>query len=161
MKKLITIVVIAMISVLSSQAVAVAARGERYPGKYYDFSATPELNLTEEQTQKLNALRDAHLREVKPLLEQMNNKRTELRRLWLERAPDRQNIENVQKEARILRDQLREKGSSYWIEAQKILTPEQQKKIQSYNSGRNYGSRSGYGAGRGNNRARGGWQSGY
>jgi len=159
-KALTTIAVIALIAVSSLQAEAGRVRADDYPGMYYDFSAIPDLNLTEEQAQKLNALRDAHLRELKPLQEQMNNKRSDLRRLWLERVPDRQKIEAAQEDMQILRNQFREKRSAYWVEAQKILTPEQQIKIKSYDTGLGHSSRFGNGAGRGYNRARGGWQSG-
>ena len=161
MNALTTIAVIALIAVSSLQAEAGRVRADDYLGMYYDFSAIPDLNLAGEQAQKLNALRDAYLRELKPLQEQMNNKRSDLRLLWLERAPDRQKIEAAQKDMQILRNQLREKGSAYWVEAQKILTPEQQTKIKSYDAGLGHSSRFGNGAGRGYNRARGGWQSGY
>jgi Spy/CpxP family protein refolding chaperone len=63
-----------------------------------------------------------------------------MRLLWLERTPDQKKILTVQKEVRTLRDQLYDKRTAYWLEANKILTPEQQTKLQAYGAGRDYGS---------------------
>jgi Spy/CpxP family protein refolding chaperone len=97
------------------------------------------LNLTADQNEKLGTLRETHLREVKPLRDQIFSKGGELRLLWLQRTPDQQKIVTVQKEVRTLRDQLADKQTVYRLEANKILTPEQQTKIQAYGAGRSYG----------------------
>ena len=142
MKKLmIVLAVIAVVAVVaSSPAEARRGGGEGYPGGgYYDLAAAPGLNLTAEQTEKLGTLREAHLREVKPLRDQVYSKAGELRLLWLQRTPDQQKIVTVQKEVRILRDQLTDKQTAYRLEANKILTPEQLTKVQAYGAGRGYG----------------------
>lgn len=142
MKKLMTMIaVIALAAVMTSPAEARRGwGGNPGDGYYYDLAATPGLNLTAEQSGKLNALREAHLREIKPLQDQRYSKSSEMRLLWLERTPDQKKILTVQKEVRTLRDQLYDKRTAYWLEANKILTPEQQTKLQAYGAGRDYGS---------------------
>ncbi|HOO00880.1 MAG TPA: Spy/CpxP family protein refolding chaperone [Syntrophales bacterium] len=142
MKKLMAVMaVIAMAAVMASTP-AEARRGwwsgERGPG-YYDLAAAPGLNLTAEQSAKLASLREAHLRDVKPIQDQLYSKQGELRLLWLAKTPDQNKILAVQKETRSLRDQLAEKQAAYRLEAYKVLTPEQVTKIQAYGGGRGYG----------------------
>jgi Spy/CpxP family protein refolding chaperone len=99
------------------------------------------LNLNAEQVTKLNTLREAHLRDIKPLQDQMYSKRGEMRLLWLERTPDQKKILAVQKELQTLRDKLYEKGTTFRLESTKVLTPEQQAQAQinAYRPGRSYG----------------------
>lgn len=142
MKKLMAVMaVIAMAAVMAS-TLAEARRGwwsgERGPG-YYDLAAAPGLNLTAEQSAKLASLREAHLRDVKPIQDQLYSKQGELKLLWLAKTPDQNKILAVQKETRSLRDQLAEKQAAYRLEAYKVLTPEQVTKIQAYGGGRGYG----------------------
>jgi len=142
MKKLMAVMaVIAMAAVMASTP-AEARRGwwsgERGPG-YYDLATAPGLNLTAEQSAKLASLREAHLRDVKPIQDQLYSKQGELRLLWLAKTPDQNKILAVQKETRSLRDQLAEKRAAYRLEAYKVLTPEQVTKIQAYGGGRGYG----------------------
>jgi len=144
MKKMMTFMaVIAVAAVLaSSPAEARRGWGGGYSGGgYYDLAATPGLNLTAEQVMKLNALRDAHLRDIKPLQDQMYSKRGELKLLWLERTPDQKKILAAQKELQTLRDKLYEKGTTFRLESAKVLTPEQQAQAQinAYRPGRGYG----------------------
>jgi Spy/CpxP family protein refolding chaperone len=103
------------------------------------------LNLNAEQVTKLITLREAHLRDIKPLQDQMYSKRGELRLLWLERTPNQNNILAAQKELQTLRDKLYEKGTTFRLETTKVLTPEQQAQVQTYGAGRGYG----YGYGKG------------
>ena len=142
MKKLMTVMaVIAVVAVVaSSPAEARRGGGGGYlGGGYYDVTAAPGLNLTAEQTEKLGSLREAHLREVKPLRDQIYSKAGELRLLWLQQTPDQKKILAVQKEVRTLRDQLMDKQTAYRLGANKILTPEQLTKVQAYGVGRGYG----------------------
>lgn len=142
MKKQMTVMaVIAVVAVVaSSPAEARRGSGGGYPGGgYYDLAAAPGLNLTAEQAEKLGSLREAHLREVKPLQDQMYSKAGELRLLWLQQTPDQKKILTVQKEVRTLRDQLTDKQTAYRLEANKILTLEQLTKVQVYGAGRGYG----------------------
>jgi len=92
--------------------------------------------LTAEQTEKINAMREAHLKDIQPLRDQVYSKSKELRTLWLAATPDREKITALQKEAQGLRDQLTDKLTTYRLELRKILTPEQLAKVQAYGSGR-------------------------
>jgi Spy/CpxP family protein refolding chaperone len=106
------------------------------PGNVADIGAARGLDLTVEQTQKINALREAHLKDIKPLQDQMYSKSGELRNLWLAKTPDQEKILALQKEAQGLRGQLTDKFTTYRLEALKVLTPEQLTKVQSYGMGR-------------------------
>lgn len=93
---------------------------------------TAQLNLTDEQTVKLNDLRAAHLKEIKPLRDKMFSLKGDLRLLWLEKNPDQAKIAAVRKEIRSLRDNLEDKITAHKFEVLKILTPEQQAKFKQY-----------------------------
>ncbi len=140
MKKIVTIVaVIALAAIVASPAMAYRGMGAGYgsgPGNVADIGAAQGLDLTAEQTQKINVLREAHLKDIKPLQDQMLSKSRELRSLWLASTPDKEKILVLQKEAQGLRDQLTDKRTAYRLEVQQVLTPEQQAKIQAYGAGR-------------------------
>ncbi|HAJ25666.1 MAG TPA: hypothetical protein DCG53_00200 [Syntrophus sp. (in: bacteria)] len=142
MKKLMAVMAVIAIAAVVTSSPAEARRGWEggyTGGGYYDLAAASGLNLTAEQTAKLTSLREAHLREVKPLRDQVYSKAGELRLLWLQQTPDQKKILTVQKEVRTLRDQLTDKQTAYRLEANKILTPEQLTKVQAYGAGRGYG----------------------
>ena len=84
-------------------------------------------------------MRAAHLKDIQPLQDQMLSKSRELRSLWLAATPDKEKILALQKETRDLRDQLTDKRTAYRLEVQKVLTPEQQAKVQAYGTGRGMG----------------------
>lgn len=104
-----------------------------------DITAVPGLNLTAEQTAKINALREANLRDVKPIQDKMFSKRGDLRLLWLQKNPDREKITQTRKEIRALRDQMEDKRDNYRLDVLKVLTPEQQEKLNAYRPGRGFG----------------------
>jgi Spy/CpxP family protein refolding chaperone len=141
MKKIMTVVaVIALAAVVASPAMAyrgMGGGGYGYgPGNVADIAAARGLDLTAEQTEKINALRAAHLKDIQPLQDQMLSKSRELRSLWLAATPDREKIVALQKETRGLRDQLTDKRTAYRLDVRQVLTPEQQAKVQAYGTGR-------------------------
>lgn len=101
------------------------------------------LNLTADQTAKMDALRDNHWKEVQPLRDKMFAKRNELRSLWLEANPDPAKINAAQKEVQALRGQMDEKRTAFRLSALNLLTPEQKAEFQ---KNARYG---GFGPGRG------------
>jgi Spy/CpxP family protein refolding chaperone len=113
--------------------------GRGHGGRSYD-SCDPaflsQLNLTAEQTTKFNALRDAFLKDSKPLQDKKSSKRDELKILWLQQNPDQDKILVVQKEIRTLKDQIQEKREVYRLNVYNVLTPEQKEKLKSYGPGR-------------------------
>jgi Spy/CpxP family protein refolding chaperone len=140
MKKIMTVVaVISLIAVMTSPAMAYRGMGGGYdsgPGNVADIGMARGLDLTADQAAKINALREAHLKDIQPLQEQMLSKSGELRNLWLAATPDKEKILALQKETRGLRDQLMDKRTAYRLEVRQILTPEQQAKVKAYGTGR-------------------------
>jgi len=104
-----------------------------------EITALSELNLTAEQTAKINALRETHLKDVKPLQDKMFSKRGELRLLWLQQNPDQEKILAAQKEIRTIRDQMQDKMTVHRLNVLKLLTPEQQEKLKAFGPGRGFG----------------------
>jgi len=156
MKKAVTVTaVVLLIVALASTSFAFNGRGHRgygggpCGGAMGDPARIPGLNLTQDQTVKLNDLRTGYLKEVKPLQDKMFSLRGDLRLLWLEKNPDQAKIAAVQKEIRNLRDQTIDKGTAYRISALKGLTPEQQAKFNSYCGRGGFDMGYGPGAGRG------------
>ena len=140
MKNVMMIVaVIALAAIVASPAMAYRGMGVGYgsgPGNVVDIGAARGLDLTAEQTEKINIMRAAHLKDIQPLKDQMLSKSKEMRSLWLAATPDKEKIIALQKEAQGLRDQLTDKITTYRLEVRQVLTPEQQAKIQAYGTGR-------------------------
>jgi len=87
------------------------------------------LNLTSEQVQKMQALRESFLREKIPLGNELELKQFEMRGLWMQINPDEAKLLAKQKEINALRAQIGEKAIKNRLEMRKILTPEQQAKL--------------------------------
>jgi Spy/CpxP family protein refolding chaperone len=155
MKKLMLILtVVAFLATLSSPALAQRGwGGNRGPGYGGDFTNAPGLNLTAEQKTKIDALRDAFLKDVKPLQDKLFSKRGDMKLLWLERTPDQAKIAGAQKEVQALRDQMQDKALKHRFAVLNTLTPEQQDILRSCGAmGRGFGpamGRHGGGMGRG------------
>ena len=104
------------------------------------------LNLTPEQMQKMQALRESFLKEKIPLRNELMLKRLELRGLWVQTNPDEEKLLAKQKEINALKAQLQEKGIKNRLEMRKILSPEQQ--AQAVNLLNRHKGWHGYGRGR-------------
>jgi Spy/CpxP family protein refolding chaperone len=114
----------------------------------------PALNLTAEQSQKIQAMREGFFKETLPLRNEMQIKKLELRTLWAQTNPDQDKILAKQREVNALRAQLQEKGTQHRLEMRKVLTPEQQAQLGAYGPG--FGP--GFGPGKG---MRGGFGPGH
>jgi len=140
MKKIMTVVaVIALAAIVASPAMAYRGMRVGYgsgPGNVADIGAARGLDLTAEQTEKINTMRAAHLKDIQPLQDRMLSKSKEMRSLWLATTPDKEKIIALQKEAQGLRDQLTDKITTYRLDVRQVLTPEQQAKVQAYGTGR-------------------------
>lgn len=119
----------------------------------YKASLLAGLGLTDEQEVKIAALREAHLKEVKPLQDKIFSKRGDLRLLWLERTPDQAKIIATEKELRQLHNELDEKRAQHRLAVYNVLTPEQRAKIGPQFLG---GADQGRGPGRGHGHGYGG-----
>ena len=109
------------------------------PGYDGDIPAVSQLGLSADQTAQIKALREAHLKDVKPLQDKMFSKRGELKLLWLQTKPDQEKIMAVQKEIRSLRDTMQDKRTSQRLAMFNVLTPEQQAKAQTFMAGKGFG----------------------
>ena len=109
------------------------------------------LNLTPEQTQKLQAMREGFFKESLPLRNEMQIKKLELSTLWAQTNPDQGKILAKQKEINALRAQMQEKGTIHRLEMRKVLTPEQQAQVTAFGPGfgRGHGMKGGFGRGHG------------
>ena len=160
MKKI--MIMVLAIALLATAGVALAqgwGRGPGYgPGAGYGPGSGPKgawgagLNLTAEQQQKMQALRESHFADTALLRDQMIAKQTELRALWAQPNPDSGAIIAKQGEINTLREQLQAKGIQNRLEMRKVLTPEQQAQLGSaigQGFGPGAGMRGGFGPGRG------------
>ena len=161
MKKM--IVGLMVVALLAPAGVVMAqgwGRGMGYgpgPGTEYGPGYGPRgswaanLNLTAEQTQKTQAMRESFFKETLPLRNEMQVKQLELRTLWAQTNPDQEKILAKQKEINALRAQMQEKGTKHRLEMRKILTPEQQAQVAAFGLGFGPGGgmKGGFGHGRG------------
>ena len=127
--------------------------GPRGPG-HGPGAWAAKLNLSAEQTQKMQALREGFFKETIPLRNEMMIKKLELQTLWAQAKPDEGKILAKQKEINALRAQFQEKATKHRLEARNILTPEQQAQVGTFwGAGRGFGPghsmRGGFGPGRG------------
>jgi Spy/CpxP family protein refolding chaperone len=90
-----------------------------------------QLNLNADQLAKAQALRDAQLKDVVPIQNQLFAKRNEMRLLWNQPNPDAAQLKAKQKEISDLQSQMREKNIQFQLDFRKLLTPEQQAKLSS------------------------------
>lgn len=109
-----------------------------------------DLNLTPEQQDKLSTLRKTHWEEVKPLRDQMFQKRKEMRDLYTNPAVDDATILAKQRELNVLQQQMQDRMVQFKLDQRKVFTPEQLSKLKEMRSG--WGACGGYGRGRGHGR---------
>ncbi len=140
MKKI--IVAVLAVALLAVAGVAMAQGWGRGPGMGYGPGmgsgpgyGGPGLNLTPEQNQKMQALREGFFKEMLPLRNEMQIKRLELRTLWAQTNPDQDKILAKQKEVNALREKFQEKSTLHRLEMRKVLTPEQQAQLGAYGPG--------------------------
>jgi Spy/CpxP family protein refolding chaperone len=154
MKKV--MVAVMMVAILAAAGLVMAQGYEKGPGMGMGYGPHSgghglwsALNLTPEQVQKVQALRESFFKETIPLRNELMSKKLELRSLWLKTNPDEEQILAKQKEINDLRAQLQEKATKNRLEMRKVLTPEQQAQLANLRgrSGRGYGRGCGFGSG--------------
>ena len=120
-----------------------------------------DLELTSEQTAKIQALHESAKKEIIPVKAQLATKRAEMKLLWTQTTLDADKIKATQKEIQALRTQIRDTKTDIRIAFRNLLTPEQTSKLLASGfgrdghdkKGRGYGKGGGYGKGQG----RGNW----
>ena len=127
-------------------------RGFGGPG----YGVPPIPNLTAEQSAQIQSLRDAFVKEIQPLQNDLWTKRTELRNLWADPKTDPAAITAKQKEIWNLQSKLQEKAANLGLEIRKVFTPEQLAQLPAFGRGAGFGPR-GMGFGPPMMGPRGGW----
>jgi Spy/CpxP family protein refolding chaperone len=124
-------------------------RGSGYGMAPYGGS---NLNLTPEQSLKLQQMQGDHLKEINELQNRMFSKQADMRALWSEPNPDREKILAKDRDISELQGQMTEKATRYRLDYQNQLNEEQKSKLPASGSamGRGAGMGRGSGAGRGN-----------
>ncbi|MFQ6079542.1 MAG: Spy/CpxP family protein refolding chaperone [Thermodesulfobacteriota bacterium] len=84
-----------------------------------------DLQLTEEQMEKLKSIEGRYLSDINPLRNDLLNKRYELRRLILNPTSKADDIRAKQEGAFVLETQIQEKVIDYQLKVREILTPQQ------------------------------------
>jgi len=99
------------------------------------YALFAKLNLTKEQRNRIRELKVAHLRDTKPLRDQMFSKCGDLKLLWLQSTPDKEKILAAQKAVRGIRDQIADKATAHRLDMFTVLTPEQRDQVRAHFSG--------------------------
>jgi Spy/CpxP family protein refolding chaperone len=108
------------------------------------------LNLTAEQRQQIDQLREAAIKQSEPLRAPMAQKRDELRALWRMDQPDKSAIAQKEAELDTLRVQQRAIWMDFRFQAHGLLTPEQRSQWADRGGmGRGHGRGFGHGGPRG------------
>lgn len=145
-------IILGVVLLVAAMTAPVFARGSGWgkghgmkPGWGMEDCAVLKLDLTAEQSAKIQTLREAHLKEMVSPRNRLFSKRAELKALWTQVEPDKDKIMAKQKEISELRDQIRKKKTDYRFEIRKVLTPEQQAKLQFTKNMKRRGPRLGIG----------------
>lgn len=78
-------------------------------------------SLTPEQSQKLQTIREAYLKEITPLQNQLFTKKSDLRLLWSAASPDKDQIMAKQGEINGLQQQIQEKATKHQLEVRTVV----------------------------------------
>lgn len=126
----IAVVAVAAVVLLTSWAIAGPGRGwGRGMGPCGDGYLAEELNLTPEQSQKIEELRQSRFEEMAALRDEMAQKRAELRGLWENPNPNQADILAKERELNQLRGRFQENATRHQFALRGILTPEQLEKM--------------------------------
>jgi len=117
----------ASITIVEAQPRGMAPGTERMAGR--KAALWSDLNLTEEQSEEISALRASLQEGMAPLRMEMVRKRLEMKLLWMAEDPDSVKIKAKQKEIQDLRGKLGEKMIDFRLAVRNILTPEQRSQL--------------------------------
>ena len=112
------------------------------------------LNLTAEQSGKLNSLHQEFLEETLPIRNELASKALEFRTLLASPSTDKTQVKAKQQEMFVLQNKMQEQFLAYRLDAREILTPDQISMLPpgcglGFAAGAGYGRGTGYGKGRG------------
>jgi Spy/CpxP family protein refolding chaperone len=147
MKKLSIMAALLLVLVVSTSALAGPRHRSFDRNNQLDPAVLKALNLTDEQTQKVNALHEAARKEMTPIKAQFATKRAEMRLLWAQPTLDADKIKATQKELQALRTQIRNIQTDMRIAFRNLLTPEQTSELLATGFSKNYRLKKGGGYG--------------
>ena len=160
MKKISIIAALLMVVAVTTLAMA-GQRHKFFDGRgHLDPAVTKALELTNEQTGKIQALHEAAKKEIIPIKAQFATKRAEMKLLWTQATLDAAKIKATQKELQALGTQIRDIKTDMRIAFRNLLTPEQTSKLLAsgfakgghHKKGGGYGQGKSGGYGKGQNR---------
>jgi len=128
------ILILAVVS-LSLVGAAWAWKGDDHPdgsrirGKGTRAEMRLDLNLTSAQREEITKLRLSLQEETVDLRSQLMKYGIELKKLWLEEAPDRDKIYALIDEMADIRAEMEKKAINFALQLREILTPEQREKL--------------------------------
>jgi len=108
-------------------------------------AALANLNLSDEQAVKIQALRETHLKDIAPIQDQLFSARNELRLLWNQPNPDAGQIAEMQQKMDDLRSQLRQEVTQHLLKVRGLLTTEQKARLVVVGPGMGRGMGGGHG----------------
>ena len=151
MKKMSIIAALLMVVAVTTLAMA-GPRHKSFDGRgHLDPAVIEALELTNEQTQKIQALHEAAKKEIIPVKAQFATKRAEIELLWTQATLDVAKIKATQKELQALGTQIRDTRTDMRIAFRNLLTPEQTSKLlaSGFGKGGHHKKGGGYGKGKG------------
>lgn len=150
-------IVAAFLLVAATTTLAMAGQGRMgFDGRgHMSPSVMAALELTNEQTGKIQALHEAAKKEITPIKAQLVTKRAEMKLLWTQTILDADKIKATQKEIQALMTQVRKTQTDMRIAFRNLLTPEQTSKLLAMGFGK--GGRHKKGGGYGKGQGRGNW----
>lgn len=152
-------IIAAVLLVVATATFAMAGRHGRmgFDGNRQMNPAVMEtLDLTKEQTEKVQALHDSAAKKTTPIRAQLVTKRAEMKLLWTQTTLDADKIKATQKEIQTLMAQIRDTITDTRIAFRNLLTPEQTSKLLAMGFGVRHGKGAGHGRGQGRGQGGGG-----
>lgn len=101
-------------------------------GLYLGFADCMIPNLTPEQSAQIQALREAFLKESVSVQRDLMAKREEIRDLWSDPYADPTVVKAKQKDVFNLESMFKEEATTFRLDVQKVLTPEQLSQISPF-----------------------------
>lgn len=129
------IVLVAVLFALGSFTPALADTQAPKAAASFDSAA---LNLTSDQSEKIQTLRENRWNELKPLRTRLFAKLEELKSMLTRNKRDESRIQVMQSEILSIQSKIHDRLTAYRLELKKILTPDQQSKLTAYGLERGY-----------------------
>jgi Spy/CpxP family protein refolding chaperone len=148
-------IIAAVLLVIATATLAMAGRHGRmgFDGnRQMNPAITEVLDLTNEQTEKVQALHDSAAKITTPIRAQIVTKRAEMKLLWMQPTLDADKIKATQKEIQALMVQIRDTRTDTRITFRNLLTPEQTSKLLASGFGKGGSHKKGGGYGKGQSR---------